>query len=64
MATAIKKSTRRSIRAYAWVGSHGKPMMFCGGKIAQDYPTLLHIHHKKVSEDLIPVTITYSVKSK
>ena len=48
------------IKAYADIGSHGGIFMFEGGRTGSNYLTLLHIYKKKVTKDLIPVTITYT----
>ena len=53
---------KKTIRAYADIGSHNGIFMFEGGLVAERYPTLLHIYRKKVSKDLRPVTITYQSK--
>ena len=54
----------KTIRAYADIGSHNGIFEFVGGKIADNYPTLLQVYRKKVSSDLIPVKITYLLKTK
>jgi len=57
----LKKKRKVTMAAYAHTGSHGKIFMFCGGNIAKNYPSLLHIYLHKVTEDLIPITITYEI---
>lgn len=54
-----KKKTKR-VRAYADIGSHGGIFYFDLGVIAEKYPYLMHIYHKKISEDLKPVIIEYN----
>lgn len=64
MATKKKAKERTyKMTAYADMGSHQKIFMFSGGQIAEKYPTLLHIYLQKVSEDLVPITITYKIKN-
>lgn len=53
----MKRKVKTHI-AYADVGSHGGIFMFDMGKVAEAYPTLLHIYRKKVTKDLIKVRIT------
>jgi len=61
----MKKMSRirkKTVKAWASVGSHDKIFMFIGGTIADKYPSLMEIYFNKISDDLIPVTITYEVK--
>ena len=45
------------IRAWADIGSHGKPFVFTAGPIWSMYGPLLHVWESKVSPDLVPVEI-------
>lgn len=54
----VKKKTK-TIKAWADVGSHGNIFFFLSGPVGDKYPGLLHIYQKRVTKDLIPVTITY-----
>ena len=53
---------KKKIKAWADIGSHGGIFVFEGGVVAERYPTLMHIFHKKITKDLIPVVITYEIK--
>lgn len=57
-----KKEVRK--RVYISVGSHGKIFEFSGGRVADMYPTLLWVFDKKITDDLIPATIIYKVRTK
>ena len=55
------KIKTKKIKAWADVGSHGGIFVFEVGPVAQEYPSLLHIYKRKISKDLVPVTITYEM---
>lgn len=59
-----KKATHviRRVKAWADVGSHGHIFAFESGPVASHYPRLLHVYARKMTDDLIPVTITYRTK--
>jgi len=58
----MSRTKKKTVKAWASVGSHDKIFMFIGGAIADKYPSLMEVYFYKVSEDLIPITITYEVK--
>jgi len=53
---------KKTIRAYADVGSHGGIFYFEMGNIAERYPTLMQIYRKKICKGLTPVKITYETR--
>jgi hypothetical protein len=55
---------KKTIRAYADVGSHGGIFYFDMGNIAERYPTLMQIYRKKICKGLTPVKITYETRRK
>jgi len=54
------QTKKRKIKAWADVGSNGG-ILFELGPVARQYPRLMHIYDRKISKDLIPVTITYEI---
>ena len=59
-----KRGRKRSVKAWADVGSHGGIFVFEVGYVAALYPRLLHIYDFNVPglrppKGLTPVTITY-----
>jgi hypothetical protein len=57
----MKKKRELRMRVYVDIGSHGKVFKFVGGNIADRYPELLHVYHKKVTKDLKQATLIYKV---
>jgi len=55
------QTKKRKIKAWADVGSNGGIFVFELGPVARQYPRLMHIYDRKISKDLIPVTITYEI---
>jgi hypothetical protein len=53
---------KKTMKAWADVGSHSGIFYFDGGDIADRYPTLLMIYKDKVASYLKEVTITYEVE--
>jgi hypothetical protein len=49
---------KRTLKAWADVGSHGGIFVFEGGPMAEHFPGLLQIYHDPMP-GCIPVTITY-----
>lgn len=58
------KTVTYKMTAYADMGSHQKIFMFSAGQVAERYPTLLHIYLQQITPDLVPITISYKIKSK
>ena len=54
------KPKKRTVKAWADIGSHEGIFEFVGGPVAVHYPYLLHIYSRKVKKYLVPVTITYT----
>lgn len=54
-----KRKKEKRIRVWVDIGSHGLPFMFFSGDIAERYPKLLHVYHKKISKDLKRATLIY-----
>ena len=53
---------KKRMRVYVDIGSHNKPFMFSGGMIADSYPTLLQVYHKKITSDLRPAILEFNIK--
>ena len=62
MAKRKGKAKFRAIRAWASIGSHGKPFMFAAGPMYNSYGPVMHIWGIKQSADLVPVTILVPIK--
>ena len=56
-----KPSKEKRMRVYIDVGSHGGVFMFEGGKIADRYPTLLHVYRKKLANYMKPAVLVYKI---
>ena len=56
----MKKKEKR-MRVWIDIGSHGGVFMFLGGGIAEQYPTLLHIHRRKIAPYLKQATLIYKI---
>ena len=52
------------MKVYVDLGSHNKPFMFAGGDVAERYPTLLHVYHKKIMPDLKPAILEITIRDK
>jgi len=50
---------KKTVKAFADVGSHGGIFEFQSGPVADRYPGLMQIYSEQITRDLIPVTITY-----
>lgn len=57
----IMKKKEKRMRVYIDIGSHGGVFRFDCGPVAERYPTLLHVYHKKVSKDLKPAILIYKI---
>lgn len=49
----------RKIKVWVDVGSHGYVYSFGIGPVANRYPNLMHVFDQKMSDSLIPATLTY-----
>ncbi len=58
------KKKFKVITAWADIGSHGTPFVFCAGPVWSMYGPLMHVWEKKVSADLVPVEIRIPVASR
>lgn len=56
--SALPSKRVKTHKAWADVGSHGGIYVFEIGPVADRYPSLMHVHEKQVTPDLVPVTIT------
>lgn len=58
----MTRPPQKKVKAWADVGSHGGIFAFAGGgECARNYMGMMHIYETRVTKDLIPVTITYSL---
>ena len=55
---------KKRMKVYVDLGSHNKPFMFAGGDVAERYPTLLHVYHKKITPDLKPAILEITIRDK
>jgi hypothetical protein len=62
ISTPKRRKRKKTVKAWASIGSHNNIFVFGGGPVADKYPYLMHIFAAKISTDLIPVTISYEVK--
>lgn len=63
ISTPKKRRTRKkTIKAWASIGSHNDIFIFAAGPVATRYPYLMQVYSARVSDDLIPITISYEVK--
>jgi hypothetical protein len=61
----IKSGYKRKImRVYIDVGTHGGVFEFLAGPVGNNYPHLLHVYRKQVTEDLRPATLVYDLPIK
>jgi hypothetical protein len=57
----VKKKNKKTVKGWADVGSHGGIFQFESGPVGDKYPTLMAIYSRQLSEELVPVTITYEI---
>lgn len=55
---------KKTVKAFADVGSHGEIWHFATGPVAERYPHLMQIYTERVTPDLVPVIITYDYPEK
>jgi hypothetical protein len=56
----MKKKERR-MRVWVDVSARGNVWEFFGGPTADKYPTLLRIHRKKITKELVMATLIYKI---
>lgn len=59
--TKKQKKTVKRVRCWVNVGSHGGIFHFWAGPVAERYPYLMHVYHKKVAPHLKQAVIEYKV---
>jgi hypothetical protein len=62
MGWRMEMTDKKSMIAWADIGSHGKIFEFVSGPVAERYPHLLHIYSKKLTPYLVRVKITLEDK--
>ena len=55
---------RKTVIAWADIGSHGGIFEFVSGPVAERYPSLMHVFSRPLTPDLVPVKITVLVPEK